>query len=106
MTFGERVRYYRERIGMTQSELAEVLGYRDKGSVSRIESDKTDLPRSKIVMIAQVFGVSPVELMGLNEPAPISRPRQVAYDRLENASDEQIEQLNDLLDVIWRETEE
>lgn len=48
---------------MTQQELAEVLGYKDKSMIAKIEKGCVDLPVSKIMSIASLFGVEPDDLL-------------------------------------------
>lgn len=48
----------------TQEELAKKMGYTDRSSIAKIESGKVDLPRSKILEFAKVFGVDAGDLMG------------------------------------------
>lgn len=63
MTMGERVKKARENKGYTQEELALKLGYKSRSSVNKIEKER-DIPRSMIVRIAEVLGVTPSYLMG------------------------------------------
>lgn len=54
----------RKKNGYTQTELAHKIGYSDKSMIAKIEAGKVDLPRTKIVQFAEIFGVSPMQLMG------------------------------------------
>jgi len=60
----ENIRSLRFFHCMTQSELAEKTGYRDKGMISRIERGLVDLPISKIELFAKALGTDPIKLMG------------------------------------------
>lgn len=60
----ENIRALRFYHCMTQSELAEKTGYRDKGMISRIERGLVDLPISKIELFAKALGTDPIKLMG------------------------------------------
>lgn len=60
----KRIKDERLRHGMTQTELAEKIGYSDKSMISYIENGKVDLTQSKILLFAEVFGVSASYLMG------------------------------------------
>ena len=62
--FGERVKYYREKAGMTQEELAKRMGYSHKSSITKIEKGIHDLPLSKVRQLALILGVSEGTLMG------------------------------------------
>ena len=67
MTIGERVRACRIEKGMTQTELAEKLGYKSKSSVAHIENGR-DIPRSMVVTLAAVLDTTPSHLMGWDVP--------------------------------------
>lgn len=60
----ENIRALRFHHCMTQSELAERTGYKDKGMISRIERGLVDLPISKIELFAKALGTDPINLMG------------------------------------------
>ena len=60
----ENIRMYRKRAKMTQDELAQRAGYTDRSSIAKIEKGLIDLPQTKIKQFADIFGVSPSDLMG------------------------------------------
>ena len=64
MTTGQIIKQLREQKGMTQEKLAELMGYSHKSSINKIELGKADLPQSKLVEFAKIFGVSPCDLLG------------------------------------------
>ena len=64
MTTGQIIKQLREERDMTQEQLAEKMGYSHKSSINKIETGKSDLPQSKLVEFAKVFGVSPCDLLG------------------------------------------
>lgn len=72
MTMYERIKELRLSKGLSQQKLAEITGYQDRSSIAKIESGTVDLPQSKIVLFAQVLGVSPAVLMGLVDPEPLN----------------------------------
>lgn len=67
MTMYERIRALRLLKGLSQQELARLTGYHDRSSIAKIEGGSVDLPQSKIILFAQVLGVTPAELMGLED---------------------------------------
>lgn len=67
MTIGERVKNCRIKLGMTQTELAEKLGYRSKSSVAHIENGR-DIPRSMVVKLSEILNTTPSYLMGWDDP--------------------------------------
>lgn len=64
MTVGERIKRARQEKGITQTELAERLGYKSRSSINKIEVEGRDIPRSMVVKFAQALGVTPGYLMG------------------------------------------
>ena len=60
----KNIKARRKQLNITQSELAEAVGYTDKAMISMIEHGKIDLPYSKIVAIAKALSVSPGDLLG------------------------------------------
>ena len=63
MTTGQKVKYLRQRLGLTQEELANKIGWKTKSSVAHIEQDR-DLPIDKIKLIADILGTTGAYLMG------------------------------------------
>lgn len=60
----KNIKYLRKLNHWSQNELALKMGYADKSAISKIENGKSDLPASQIVEFANLFGVSPGDLMG------------------------------------------
>jgi repressor LexA len=72
MAIGERIKNARIKKGLTQEELAGLLGYKSKSSVAHIENGR-DIPRAMVVKLAQVLDTTPAHLMGwddASEPQP------------------------------------
>ena len=64
MTIGERIKYFRENEGMTQSALAEKIST-TKQTIYKYENNIiTNIPSDKLDKISDVLRVSPVILMG------------------------------------------
>lgn len=55
---GNRIKYYRELANMSQSELSQKVGFKNRSSMSAIESGQADIPSERFSKIAQVLGVS------------------------------------------------
>ena len=60
----KNIKKRRTELHMTQSELAEKLGYADKSMIAKIEAGKVDLQRSKIIAFAKALETTPAILMG------------------------------------------
>lgn len=67
MKIGDRIKYRREQLGMSQDELARRLGYKSRSSINKIEKDASGLPQTKIVAIANVLQTTPSYIMGWQE---------------------------------------
>ena len=63
MTMGDRVKALREQKGLTQEQLAEMLGYKSKSSIGHIENGR-DIPRKQIIRLAEILGCTPQYLLG------------------------------------------
>lgn len=64
MELAQNIKRRRIELNLSQSELASKVGYKDKGSISRIENGTLDLTQSQIVNFAKALEVSPAYLMG------------------------------------------
>lgn len=79
MTIFERIKTLRKEKGLTQTDLAKAIGYKDKSVISHIERGEQNLYQDKIKAIADALGVSPGYLI--------------------NGYDEKDEKLNKLVDI-------
>ena len=70
----ENIRKLRTEKGISQDELARLTGYKDRSSITKIESGKVDLAQSKIMLFAKVLGTTPADLMGLTTTSKDSLP--------------------------------
>lgn len=67
LDFGRRVRFYREKLGMTQKELGIKAGYVDgtnpSASISKIETGQVDVTQSKCADLARALQIEPYQLI-------------------------------------------
>ena len=63
-----RIRMRRQELGWTTDELAKRMGYKDRSSISKIESGKADIPQSKVKAFADVLDTTVSWLLGIDEP--------------------------------------
>lgn len=82
MKCGEKIKYFREQLGMSQDELARRAGYAGRSAISRIESGARDIPQSKIKLFAYVLGVEPVSLVSDRDPAAEQQRRDTDRQKL------------------------
>lgn len=66
-TVGNNIMNRRKALGMTQEELAKLMGYKSKSTINKIELGINDIPQSKISKFAEVLSTTPAHLMGWEE---------------------------------------
>ncbi len=64
MQIGNIINNRRVQLGLSQTELANKLGFKSKASISRIELGVQNLPQNKILEMAKALDISPEYLMG------------------------------------------
>lgn len=64
MTIYQRIKMCRERLNMTQEDLALKTGYKTRSAINKIEAGHRDINQSQVVVFARALGVSPAYLMG------------------------------------------
>lgn len=79
----KNIKKYRLERKLSQAKLAELTGYTDRSSIAKIEKGVVDLSQSKIKAFADVFNISPSELMGFNEDQENKIERPTKYQTYE-----------------------
>ena len=69
MTVADRIKALRTEKGITQTDLASMLGNKDKSTISKIESKGNDISLKDIKRIADALGTTPSYLMGWEDEA-------------------------------------
>lgn len=69
---GKRIRAKREELHMTQEELAKLLGYKNKTTITKIENGTNDIVQSKVVEFAKALNTTISYLMGWENDAETS----------------------------------
>lgn len=62
-TIGQKIRYYRNKKGMSQDQLAKLMNYCNRTAISKIERGENDVGFSEVPKWAKALGVSPLDLM-------------------------------------------
>lgn len=71
MTNGERIKNYREQKGISQTDLAEMVGT-TKQTIFKYENDIiTNIPSDKVEKIAAALGVSPADILGWEKKSTV-----------------------------------
>lgn len=61
---GEYIKERRKALGMSQDELAEKMGYKNRSTIAKIEKGVNDVTQTNIVKFAEVLRTTPAYLMG------------------------------------------
>lgn len=97
MTVGERIAQYRQEKGLSQEELAHLLGYKSRSTINKIEKGERDVPRKMIAQLSIVLNVNPLDILGEIEKSPSLSKREALSNMLENMTENEIEDLYDKL---------
>ncbi|MGM9564191.1 MAG: helix-turn-helix domain-containing protein [Faecousia sp.] len=79
-TIGDRIKYHRKRLGMTQEQLAERMGVSAQ-AVSKWENNLSCPDISVLPELAEVFGISVDELLGKTDSTPAKEAELVDEDK-------------------------
>lgn len=97
---GQRIKTERKMQNLSQQELAEKVGYADKGLISRIESGSLNLSMDKLIKIADALNVDVTEL--LMDPVPAEKKAEkdvILYDVSDISQDGQ-KRIKEYIDTI------
>ena len=95
-----RIRELREKLGLTQDELAKKVGYTSRSTINKIELGKNDISQSKIAAFAKALNTTPAYLMGWEEKEPATDDDELFQKNVElfnSLSDEKQKQALDFL---------
>lgn len=87
----------RKELGLTQTDLAHLVGYADKTAIAHIEKGDIDLPQSKIVAFAKALQTTPGDLMGEVETPKSEKTDQIAA-KLERLTESQLDIIEQIVD--------
>lgn len=101
MTVGQRIKIKREEKGLSQKELANLIGYESKSAMSYVEADKRELPFDKLSEVAKVLGVSPNWLLGwTEEPVFIKTDLSVIVEELKTLDSDQLARVRKYIEFV------
>lgn len=89
MEVGERIKYRREQLNMTQGELAKKVGYTSRSSVAKVEANANGMVQSKLILFAEALQTTPAYLLGWEDGEPTYKNEDAVSDifvRLRNDS--------------------
>ena len=64
-SFGRRIKSVRNKLGLTQQELAVSLGYSDKSMIAHIENGDNEMAVEKIALLASEYHIDANYLIGV-----------------------------------------
>ena len=102
MQIGNIIKKRRVQLGLSQTELANKLGFKSKASISRIELGVQSLPQNKILEMAKALDVSPEYLMGWRNTLESSSDSKVIVN---NKSHDTLDTTMDPLRIIINATD-
>lgn len=109
MTIGERIKFKREELNISQDELARRLGYKSRSSINKIELGLQNLNQSKIKAIADALQTTPSFIMAWTEdkkePTPenedgLTENQQYLIDAIRNMSPENAKKLRVIVEQV------
>lgn len=66
-TIGERIKKRRLELGMSQDELARIMGYKSRSSINKLETQGQELPIKRVHQLAEALHTTPEYIMGWEE---------------------------------------
>lgn len=105
---GTKVRHYRERAGLTQTELGDLIG-KSLETIGRIERGTTAPSLALLEKLADALKVEPRDLLGTGSHAAKTRradPLAQIIDRLAGLSDADLARAEKLLGAVieWKKS--
>lgn len=67
MTIYNRIKKRREELGMSQQELANIMGYKSRSAINKIESGLRNINQNRLIDFANALQTTPAYLMGWDE---------------------------------------
>ena len=64
MEIGERIKQMRLDLGLSQDDLAKLIGYKSRSSINKIEIGERDITQSTILAFAKALQTTPSKIMG------------------------------------------
>lgn len=72
LTIGEKIKYYREKLGLTQEDVANRLNTKPQNVYKYEKGIIENIPLTNIVAMAELFEITPAELAGWSNPFIVS----------------------------------
>lgn len=105
MKIGENIRKLRESRNMSQAELAKAAGYKNRSSITKIESGESDPTQKALVRIALALDANPADLLD-DAHKSVSDKRALLMNLVENVPEEKISLLIRLFQSVLEDGKE
>lgn len=115
---GTRIRMRRLELGITQSELANKMGYKSKAAICKVETGDDNLTTDRVKLFAEALDCTPSFLMGWEDKDVIEVKSDFFYtgkilgeekaaiiELVKSMDDQQIDKLIQLLKLMYPELE-
>lgn len=66
-SIGERIKKRRLELGMSQDELARIMGYKSRSSINKLETQGQELPIKRVHQLAEALQTTPEYILGWNQ---------------------------------------
>lgn len=85
-TIGDRIKARRKELGMTQDELARIMGFDGKSNISLIEHGRIEVSVSKLVILANALNTNVNYLLGIPSEESSVKHEELckAYEQADN----------------------
>lgn len=97
MEVGERIKYRREQLNMTQGELAKKVGYTSRSSVAKVEANANGMVQSKLILFAEALQTTPAYLLGWEDETEYKKEDAVSDILAKIYTNEKIQKATSLL---------
>lgn len=88
MTVADRIRDRRNEIGMSQAELARLIGTKDRSTISQIENSGDNITMKNIIRIAEALDVSSHYLLGWQSKEEMEQKKD--FQKLKDLADKKL----------------
>ena len=85
-TIGERIKKRRLELGMSQDELARIMGYKSRSSINKLETQGQELPIKRVKQLAEALHTTPEYIMGWEEKPKEEKIFQFSQEASEKLS--------------------
>ncbi len=86
---GERIRNKRIELGLSQGDLAKLLGYKSASTINKIEKGVNDITQTKVIAFARALNTTVSYLMGWDDTPQLSSKKQELLNAIDDMTEEQ-----------------